>query len=142
MNPSALVFDLRNHKGVSQKDLARGLASVVDLSRFESGQKEFSYFTVEAMVQRLGKSCDKFELRLSVDDYNALFLRQLIQNNLKSEASLMERLYNAYEEIDDSKSAIHDQFLLMIKGCMKYVTAQNAEGAYLLLPHRNCKSHC
>ena len=133
MKPSRLIYDLRKEKRVSQADLARGLISLADLSRFENGEKELSYPTIEAMVQRLGKSCDKFEIQLNTQEYNILFLRQQMLHNLRGKQELFDRLCEAYEELDETEHSLHEQYLWMMKGCAAYLMHFDTKEATKLL---------
>lgn len=132
MKAYRLVYDLRNERGVSQKTLIRGLISLPDFSRFENGEKDLSYPMVEALVQRLGKSCDKFELRLNQEEYEALFMRHLIMHSLL-DTDRFERLCEAFEEIDTAEQVLHEQYLVMMNGCAAYLQKHDAEKAYHIL---------
>lgn len=70
-----MLFGLREKEGISQKNLARGILSVTELSRVESGNRGIDRLHLEALFQRIGKSLDKLELAMSMDEYHLFALR-------------------------------------------------------------------
>ena len=77
-----IIYILRKKAGISQKELAEGLLSIAELSRVENEEREEDKFILEALLQRLGKSADHFEVYASAEEYQILLLRKLIMKNL------------------------------------------------------------
>lgn len=59
---------IREGVGASQQQVARGMLSVPNLSRVESGQREIDIVMMEALLERLGITLDKMELFLTWDE--------------------------------------------------------------------------
>ncbi len=49
-----MLFSLREEKGISQKELSRGIISVPELSRIVSGSNLVDCLVLVALFQRLG----------------------------------------------------------------------------------------
>ncbi len=58
-----IIFTLRKHYNISQEMLCSGLCSDATLSRIELGERIPDKFLLDALLQRLGKSPDKLDLK-------------------------------------------------------------------------------
>ena len=83
-----ILNDLRKETGVAQKDMARGIMSVSELCRVELGAQEADYILLESLFERLGKSLDKFELIVSAEEFQALVLREEIEEMLRQNIAI------------------------------------------------------
>ena len=61
-NLGKLLHSLRKEQGINQKELIRGICSLSTLSRFESGEREPSKVIFDALVSKLGKNNNKWEI--------------------------------------------------------------------------------
>jgi len=106
-----IIYTLRKEAGISQKELADGLLSIAELSRVENGEREEDKFILEALLQRLGKSADHFEIYATAEEYQILLLRELIEKNLlDKKLQLAAVLLVEYQESPLAKKSIHEQY--------------------------------
>lgn len=123
-----MLLRLRKQADIQQKDLARGIMGATELSRVEKGNKEIDRMHLEALFQRLGKSVDKLELAMSMDEYQLFaprfdILEALSVKNLeKAEDSIKK-----YETYIDKSKPLHQQALLLLKAIKSYIENQNIE---------------
>lgn len=129
-----MIFSLREEIGVSQKSLARGILSISELSRIERGEKETSKILLEALFQRLGKSIDKFEIIVSGEEYNIIFLRSLIlKNMIDKKYQIVNNLLKMYEKYANTKSLLHKQYLLQMRAINEYINKKNKTNSIQML---------
>lgn len=123
-----MIYALRTEKGISQKELARGILSVPELSRIERAEKETDHVTLEALFQRLGKSMDKLELAIPESEYRVILLRTLILDNLlKGHGTFTEELFQKYEAAAENKKPLYRQYLLKMRSVSAYMRNHDAE---------------
>lgn len=117
-----MIYALRTEKGISQKELARGILSVPELSRIERAEKEADNIMLEALFQRLGKSLDKLELAIPESEYRVILLRTLILDNLlQGHDIFVEELFQEYEATAENKKPLHRQYLLKMRSVSAYM---------------------
>lgn len=123
-----MLSELREEAGVAQKDLARGIMSVSELSRLECGEKEADYIVLAALFERIGKSLDKLELVLSGEDYRLLFLREEIQQTLlERDYTKTDKMLGEYAGYADNKNLLHQQYMILIRAVEGYLQDKNAK---------------
>lgn len=112
---------IREGVGASQQQVARGMLSVPNLSRVESGQREIDIVMMEALLERLGITLDKMELFLTWDEVYPLAVRYNVLESLKK---LEEEQYvywmEEYKKSVDATKAFHKQYILQMKAIMEY----------------------
>ena len=59
-----LIRNIRDLQNISREELSRGICSVKALEKYESGEREPEKLVADALLQRLKKSMDKFEILL------------------------------------------------------------------------------
>lgn len=128
-----VIKEFRIQKELSQNALARGIVSVPELSRLENEEKEIDKVIIEALLQRLGKSYDKFELQMSSMEYKVFLGRQMLVNSLLEDEEAFEDYLQQYEKLADLKKSLHQQFYLMIKASAEYVFHNDLEKCKNLL---------
>ena len=123
-----MLRQLRNQADIQQKDLVRGILRDAELSKVEKGKMEIDRMHLEALFQRIGKSVDKLELAMSMDEYRLFALRfdifeaLSLKNIEKAEASIKE-----YETYIDKSKPLHLQALLLLQAVKSYIENQNIE---------------
>ena len=123
-----MIQQMRTDAKISQKELGRGLLSIAELSRLESGEKEPDSFLLTALIQRLGKSMDRFEMVVSNDEYKMILLRAFLQENmLKKDFMHVEELIEKYENFSESKKIFHQQYVKMLRSVVGYLKNKDAE---------------
>lgn len=126
-----MLMQLRENAGVTLKDMTRGVITISSLCRVERGEKEIDYFLLEVLFQRLGKSIDKLELILSVDEYYMLYLREQIKDCLEqARYSEADKFLEDYEQIIGVKDTIHKQYVYMGRTVTQYLQYRNVEKCY------------
>lgn len=103
------IKQIRTSQRLSQRDLARGIMSRSNLSRFESGDYYPSYDKVIGIIGRLGLSLE--EILYIADDYQANPLEQLQrklveyenQSNLEGLREVSRASKKSFEETDNKE---------------------------------------
>ncbi|MCL2222825.1 MAG: helix-turn-helix transcriptional regulator [Oscillospiraceae bacterium] len=120
----AMVKALREKAKLTQPELCYGICSEPTLSRIEDDKFQTNFFTIEAIMQRLGRNVDLYKnFFLSKDEFLAMQLRDKINISIitmqHNEAS---RLTSELEENKiTKKSNVLKQFLAMSKARLFYV---------------------
>lgn len=108
--------------GETQKNIAEGIISISELSRVERGEREIDYFTLQALFERLGKSIDKFEIAMSVNEYDAISYRVQIEQSIeKWDAGKLSEQLADYYTYNDEKRPIHRQYAAMLQAILSYM---------------------
>lgn len=114
-----VIQNLREEMGMSQGELVSGLCSDSTLSRIEWEERVVEQWLIDAILQRLGKSSDKFWTIINVRDYNILVNRNRIWENI-----LSKRYEEAKEGLEeyrknvDIQEPLHQQYIMKCKGLM------------------------
>ena len=126
LNVGNMIFKLREEAGISQKELARGLFTLADYSRIERGEKETDRMHLEALFQRMGKSADKLEMIISMEEYQQMYwqhqsLESLALGDYESAKMCIEK----YASYLDLAKPLHLQSLLFLQAVKDYVKTRN-----------------
>ncbi len=115
---SAILY-FRESYQISQSKLCKGLCSVPTLSRIEAGARDVDSLLLEALLERLGKTPNQFELILTDFDYVLYQKREEIRKNIfnKDYDIALESLVE-YEKIAATKGNIHMQFIINSKALL------------------------
>lgn len=112
-----VIQNLREEAGVSQEELAAGLCSDSTLSRIEWGERLVGQWRIDAFLQRLGKSADKFWTIINIRDYEILEKRRVLWEDI-----LCGRYEEAVKHMADYKAMldvqepVQRQYFLMCQG--------------------------
>lgn len=79
-----LVSRIRKDKHISQWDLGKGICSGQQISKIEKGEALPDFFLMELLLQRLGTSTAKFEIALSLEEYEEIEARDDILDDLRT----------------------------------------------------------
>lgn len=77
-----MIFDLRVKSEYTLNQLAKGVCSVSELSKFESDEIMLNFFQIDRLFSRLGKTPTKLEYVLSKEAYEIYKLRYYIEKNV------------------------------------------------------------
>ena len=92
-----MIGELRKEAGISQSRLCKGLCSVQLLSKIELEERTPDMLLLEALLQRLGKSPEKLEIILSMEEYRHIEHRDAIEDALRfGKLNEAEEKLNAY----------------------------------------------
>lgn len=79
-----LVGRVRKDKHVSQQELGRGICSGQQISKIEKGEAVPDFLLMELLLQRLGTGLNKFEVALSLEEYEEVETRDIILDDLRA----------------------------------------------------------
>lgn len=126
-----MIYSLRCEKKISQKNLARGILSVAELSRIENGTKEVSSLILETLLQRLGKSLDRLEYMASNEEYREICLKEMVYQELACEEyEVVEALLVEYEAYEMGNNVLCQQFLMQIRAVIEFVKKKDTRQCY------------
>ena len=110
-----LLRNLRKIQGINQKELSRGICSLSTLSRFESGEREPSKIVFDALISKLGKNSNKWEIILSENDKLLIKCRNYIDYLIKSEKWLqLKETIKDYEKLTKTDNNLNKQYICFI----------------------------
>ena len=92
---------LREQQGISREILCRGLCTKDQLRRIETQGQEAEKLLADALMQRLGKTMEQFDLLLEDEEYDLLLHRVRIQQKLRQAARRADALQQVAREIEE-----------------------------------------
>lgn len=114
-----IIYKERERAKIPQNELCAGICSMTTLSRLEWQEKNIGKWTIDAFLQRLGRSQDKFWTIVHIGDYELMELRRKIWNNILygscEEAKKDIQKYRTSVNIEN----LHEQFLKKCLGMIK-----------------------
>lgn len=106
------INNLRKKYGISLKKLSRGLCSTATLFRIEGGWQDTEYLLIQLLMERLGKSMDRYTYILSDRDYKLYTKRDEILSAVKSgDMKLCRHRMKEYMNNPGVENPLHRQFL-------------------------------
>jgi transcriptional regulator with XRE-family HTH domain len=118
---SAIQYFRENYR-ISQTTLCKGLCSVPTLSRIEAGARDVDSLLLEALLERLGKTPNQFELILTDLDYEAYQSREDIKKHIEEKnVQSADSMLNLYEKIFSSKGSVHKQFIVSCRALLNEI---------------------
>jgi transcriptional regulator with XRE-family HTH domain len=116
-----MISALRKKAGLTLKQLCRGICDKSTLSRIEQDISQGSYFTLEAIMQRLGRDINLYNnFFLSKKDFIAVQLRDriilLISEYDHTGAAILLKQFSQIENINQQN--VNRQFLKMIEALL------------------------
>lgn len=114
-----IIYEERDRAKITQNQLCEGICAITTLSRLEWREKNIAKWTIDAFLQRLGRSQDKFWTIVHIGDYEVMELRRKIWNNI-----LYGSCEEAKKDIQKYRSSVnienlHEQFLKKCLGMIK-----------------------
>lgn len=129
------LLDLLNkmieEHNANQTELCRGLCSNAAFSRYINGERRMDRLLLSAMMQRLGKSPDKFVSLLTDAEYRYFDWRlRLLNLVVDMDWEGAERLLSEREMSDkELNEPLQEQFYLMMRGLLQERLRGDREGA-------------
>ncbi len=115
-NIGLLLKTLRKEEKVSLKELSRGICSVTTLSRIENGERKASKILFDAIISKLGKNSDKWDLILTENDKALLYYKNYINFLLNSEKWREIDIYlEKYRNLIETDNNLNEQYIKIIK---------------------------
>lgn len=103
----------REKYNISQGTLCKGLCSVATLSRIEAGEREVDGYLLEALLARMGKTPNKFELILTESDYESFQIRDEIEKYIEQkDMKAAMKLLQSYKSNTSLRGKVHEQFMI------------------------------
>ena len=123
-----LLLNIREKRGLSQRELSLGLCEGRELSKIETGNKVPDTFLLDALMSRLGKTADKLEYIVSEKDYHFWVRRAAIERALeKKQYKKVEKKLSQYEKALGEQNVLHFQYLDMIRAFLLWEDAKKEE---------------
>lgn len=110
------LYHYRTVNELQQIELCEGLCSLTTLSRIEKGGREVDSLISELLLNRLGKTSDKYDFVLNEEDYILYEMRFSIEEQIQQKNAIKtEELLSKYESLIPPDMIWHQQFLLFHK---------------------------
>ncbi len=111
---------LRKRKKINQNMLCEGICSLAKLSRIENGAENPDKMLLDALLQRLGKSPDKYETLLTEEDYIKMLEMEKIEAAIRVESEeYIKQLLKEYAQ-HDSRNNLTKQYVKKIEGMLAF----------------------
>lgn len=134
-----MVWKIRNEKGMSQNELRRGILKRTEYSRFESGEIELDKIHLEAIFQRLGKSEDKLELAVTMEEYQTFSIRYTILHLLSQErVREADEKIGEYQTYADMEKPLYRQAVMLFRALRDYTENREKEKVISALERALC----
>lgn len=137
---------LRRDVGKSRREIAFGLCSVSVLQRLEEGERFADKKLIDALIQRLGKSSDKFEFLLGKEEYERNKKRLEIERAFeKREYNKCRELLKEFSEKCKKGDTLNWQYIEKMKfllGDLEYKTLDEAEELILNMLCKTSPDFC
>ncbi|MEG0962754.1 MAG: helix-turn-helix transcriptional regulator [Lachnospiraceae bacterium] len=129
-----IIQQLRTISGISQEELSEGICSVSTLSRIEWGTRGAGKLLIDALLQRLGRSTDRFWTIMHIDDYNIMEQRRQIEEYILCENYVMAaQELELYQGRKETCNSLHQQFILKCKALLAEKEKNDWKKSILLL---------
>lgn len=124
----------REQLKISQNKLCKGICSVATLSRIEVGERNADFLLLEALLERMGKTIDCFELVLSDFEYEYLKKREQINTLIKKKDFISaNELLTSFKELTDFKLTVHKQYIKRTGALLNELQGGTIDKTILLL---------
>lgn len=121
----SLLKKERESKNISRERLREGLCTQAMLFKIEENQCDTDKLLVDVLFQRLGKSPDKLEVIMSLEEYNKIRARDMVEELMLKKKThkalyLLEKYFSHFDETVN----IHRMYYCRTKA---YIFAQNGD---------------
>lgn len=121
----ALLKRERESKNISREKLSEGLCTQAMLFKIEENRSDTDKLLVDVLFQRLGKSPDKLEVIMSLEEYNKIRARDMVEElMLRKKTHKAQYLLEKYFSHFDETANIHRMYYYRTKA---YIFAQNRD---------------
>ena len=108
-----VIFYYREKKKLSQMQVCEGICNEMMMSRIEMGEREFDSLISETLLERIGKTTNRFEFILNDEDYYYYLLREdIIKAVDMGDIELAKEHIMVYRKNIPMNHVLHEQFLL------------------------------
>lgn len=123
----------REEKGISQKELCKGICDNSTLSRIERGKQDPSISILKMLFQRLGVDEDQFSILLGPKDFEiSNTQKEIVVLNVQKQFEQAAEKLNRLEQLADPEDKIVKQFILRSKALAHYWTDYSAAREMLI----------
>lgn len=130
-----MIIETMVKQNVNQADLCAGLCSTTAFSRYIRGDRHMDRLMLTVILQRLGKSADKFTTLLSHEEYVYFAWKQKVYvAQLHKEWEKVKELLQQKEALDrSSNEVLQEQFYLIMQAVAEEKLCHNREKSVRLL---------
>lgn len=112
----SLLKSMRQSKELTQEELGEGICSRTTIAAYEKGKCEPKKLYMDALMQRLGKTVDKYYIRLDDIEYAQAKQRTWIQVCLRrGKLAMAKQAIQEYRNMQGTKGRLHDQFVAFVQ---------------------------
>lgn len=123
-----LLLYLRQETHVTQEQLCQGLCSVSQIARMEKNQLEADCFLLDRLFCRMGKSVERLEYVLSIENYELYRIRQLIQESICHKDFVMaEYRLEEYQKMKSADRSLHRQYIAQERAQIAWIRGERTE---------------
>lgn len=124
----SIIYYLRMQKHISQTVLAKGLCSPPTLSRIELSEREPDKLLVDALLQRLGKSPNRFDFILDEQDFNLFQQRETIKSLIEKQQYIFaESKLKYYKNHVKIMTPLQEQFIKKYDSILLWKSTHNLD---------------
>lgn len=128
------LLHYREKAKLSQLQLCEGICNEMTISRIETGDREFDSLISETLLERLGKTTNRFEFVLNDEDYECYQLREKIVAAMNDREFEKVKEYIAkYRRDIPTSHILHEQFLLFYEALVMKAENQSEKEIVNLL---------
>lgn len=132
---------LRRNFRKSREEIALGLCSTSVLQRLEAGERFADKKLIDALIQRLGKSSDKFEFILGKVEYEINQKRMAIDHAFEMEDyDRCRELLKKFEEECKKEDTLNWQYIEKMKFLLRDLEYKTIEQAEVLILKMICRT--
>lgn len=122
------IYELRKEAGYTQSQLAKGVCSVSELAKLESGEIMLNHLQIDRLFSRLGKAPAKLIYLLPKEIYQIYAIRYHIQRCIAiKELEQAETLLCKYERMKRSEEPLNRQFIEMQRAQVSWIQGRMYE---------------
>lgn len=132
---ATLISNIIIHEGISQSALCRGLCSTSAFSRYLNGERTLDRLLFTVVLQRLGKSPDKFVTMISNEEYSYLEWKQRVSSaRLNHNWKALYSLLQEKQAFNRSCNALlQEQYFRLMQGILQENFFNNREESITLI---------
>lgn len=131
-----VIKQKREEKGISQKELCKGICDHSTLSRIERGKHEPSVTTLKMLLQRLGLDDEEFSILLGPKDFEITNLqKEIVALNAQKQFEQAAENCATSKKLQTPRTRSYSSLFFVLK-CL------HSAGQTMLLPAKCLPKHC
>lgn len=132
-----MIYETMEEKKVDQVNLCAGICSTSALSRYLNNERHMSRILTTALLQRLGKSLDRFVTLLTDEEYAYYEWKQRVcLAQMENDWASLNRLLTEKEARDQTGSdPLREQYFFMLSGIVQEKYFEDRQKSLQFLTH-------